>query len=299
MINNPVQQLISSQKVVLLDGAMGTMLMAAGLESGEAPELWNVLHPEVVRNIHREYIQAGSDLILTNTFGGNRVRLKLHDLDGRTTELNRAGAELARSAADQADRSIVVGGSIGPTGELLEPVGTLEYGQARQVFAEQAQALMDGGVEVLWIETMSDLNEVKAAIEGCRQISELPVAATMTFDSHGHTMMGVTPEAAINILGELELMVVGANCGNGPAEIEAVIEKMRRINPDAILVAKANAGIPKWEGDELIYDGTPEVMADYAVKVHKLGAKFIGGCCGSTPAHISAMASALKENTPS
>jgi len=290
---HPLEELLETKGVLLLDGAMGTMLMAAGLESGEAPELWNVDHPDVIRNIHREYIQAGSDLVLTNTFGGTRIRLALHELDDRVTELNKAGAELARAESDKANATIVVGGSMGPSGELLEPVGTLNYQAARDAFSEQAAALVDGGVDILWVETMSDINEVKAAIEGCRQVSDLPLAATMTFDSHGHTMMGVTPELAIQELKGLELMVIGANCGNGPGEIEEVIYKMHQINPDVILVAKANAGLPKWEGSELIYDGTPEVMAEYALKVHRLGARLIGGCCGSTPAHISAMASSL------
>jgi methionine synthase I (cobalamin-dependent) len=291
---NRLKALLDTDGIVLLDGAMGTMLMEAGLESGNPPEEWNVLYPERIQTVHRAYIQAGSQVILTNSFGGTRFRLGLHNLQDRVGELNRAAAENARKEADAAGRTVIVAGSMGPTGELLAPMGTMSFEEARDAFAEQAAALAEGGVDVLWIETMSDLNEVKAAVEGARSASTLPIAATMTFDTHGHTMMGVSPEKAAQILGDLDLIVLGANCGNGPDEIEAVIEKMRQTNPDAILVAKANAGIPKWVGKELIYDGTPEVMAEYALHARDLGARMIGACCGSTPAHIHAMAEALK-----
>jgi methionine synthase I (cobalamin-dependent) len=291
---NRLKALLDRDGIVLLDGAMGTMLMEAGLESGNPPEEWNVLYPERIQTVHRAYIQAGSQVILTNSFGGTRFRLGLHNLQDRVGELNRAAAENARKEADAAGRTVIVAGSMGPTGELLAPMGTMSFEEARDAFAEQAAALAEGGVDVLWIETMSDLNEVKAAVEGARSASTLPIAATMTFDTHGHTMMGVSPEKAAQILGDLDLIVLGANCGNGPDEIEAVIEKMRQTNPDAILVAKANAGIPKWVGKELIYDGTPEVMAEYALHARDLGARMIGACCGSTPAHIHAMAEALK-----
>ena len=295
---NPFTELLASQSTILLDGAMGTMLMAAGLGSGASPEEWNVLHPDRVRAVHREYISAGSRLILTNSFGGNRFRLKLHNLDGRVYELNMAAAVNARLEADAAPYPIAVGGSMGPSGELLEPMGTMTYDQAREAFAEQAAGLAAGGVDVLWVETMSDLNEVRAAVEGARSASDIPVAATMTFDTHGFTMMGVSPGKAIEALGRLDLVVLGANCGNGPSEIEAVIEVMHKANPDLILVAKSNAGIPKWQNNLLSYDGTPEVMAEYAQSVSKLGARLIGACCGSTPAHIRAMAAALELPIP-
>lgn len=295
---NRFTELLASQSTILLDGAMGTMLMEAGLTSGASPEEWNVLHPDRVRAVHREYITAGSRLILTNSFGGNRFRLKLHDLDGRVFELNQAAAVNARLEADAALYPVAVGGSMGPSGELLEPMGTMTYDQAREAFAEQAAGLAAGGVDILWVETMSDLNEVKAAVEGARSASDLPVAATMTFDTHGFTMMGVSPSKAIEALGGLDLVVLGANCGNGPSEIEAVIEVMHRTNPDLILVAKSNAGIPKWQNNQLSYDGTPEVMAEYAHTVAKLGARLIGACCGSTPAHIRAMAAALELPIP-
>jgi 5-methyltetrahydrofolate--homocysteine methyltransferase len=279
----------------LLDGAMGTMLMSMGLEQGHPPEDWNVSYPDRVLAVHEGYIAAGSRLILTNTFGGTRFRLKLHKLDDRVAELNRAAAKLARRAADNAPHLVVVAGSMGPTGELLEPMGTMTYEQAFDAFAEQAAALAEGGVDVLWVETMSDLDELRAAVQGARSVSDLPIAASMTFDTNGHTMMGVSPVQAVRALSELDLVALGANCGNGPAEIEGVIGAMVRENPDLPLIAKSNAGIPRLVGgSELIYDGTPMVMAGYAHRVREMGARLIGGCCGSTPDHLRAMSAVLK-----
>jgi 5-methyltetrahydrofolate--homocysteine methyltransferase len=176
---------------------------------------------------------------------------------------------------------------------MLEPMGTLSYDEMRDAFTEQAKALDAGGVDVFWIETMSDLNEVKAAVEAVRSVSALPIAATMTFDTHGHTMMGVSPKQAMETLSQLDLIALGANCGNGPDEIEEVIRSMHDLNPEATLIAKANAGLPKLVGKEIVYDGTPELMAKYAVKVRGLGATLIGACCGSTPEYIRAMAESL------
>lgn len=292
---NRFEELLHTPGPVLLDGAMGTMLMDAGLEQGDPPEGWNVLHPDRVREVHREYIQSGSRLILTNSFGGTRFRLQLHDLQERVVELNKAAAQIARAEADAAPHTVVVAGSMGPSGQLMEPMGTLTYEGAKAAFAEQAAALAIGGVDVLWIETMSDLQEVKAAIEGARSVSDLPVVATMTFDTHGRTMMGVKPEQALEFLQGFDLSAIGGNCGNGPEEIEAVITAMQAGAPEVPLIAKANAGLPYWEGGELKYDGTPEVMGNYARRVYDLGAKLIGGCCGNTPEHIKFMSAALNE----
>ena len=291
---NALESLLTNQETILLDGAMGTMLFSLGLEQGNSPEEWNVTHPDKIRAVHRDYIQAGASIILTNSFGGTCFRLQLHNLQDRVAELNKTAAELARSEADAAAHTILVAGSMGPTGELLEPLGTMTFEQAKKAFAEQAAALAEGGVDLLWIETMSDLNEVRAAIEGARSVSDLPIAASMTFDTRGHTMMGVSPSQAIETLSQYNLIALGANCGNGPAEIEGVIEAMHSENPDALLIAKSNAGIPKWANNQLSYDGTPEVMAAYARRARDLGARLIGGCCGSTPEHIRAMAASLK-----
>lgn len=296
---NPIKKLLESGQPILLDGAMGTMLMDTGLEQGDPPEEWNVIYPDRIRAVHRGYIEAGSRIILTNSFGGTRFRLEMHNLQERTIELNRAAAQNARAEADAAPDLVVVAGSIGPTGQIFEPMGTLTFEEAKAAFAEQAEGLAQGGVDVFWIETMSDLNEVKAAVEGARSVSELPIITTMSFDTHGHTMMGVSPVKALETLSALDVFAIGANCGTGSDELEVAVKAMREANPEVVLVAKANAGIPQLvAGGEIVYNGTPEVMAQYARNVRDLGVSLIGGCCGSTPKHIRAMAEALGSPVP-
>jgi 5-methyltetrahydrofolate--homocysteine methyltransferase len=290
---NPIAELLQTQPYLLLDGAMGTMLFDEGLASGAAPELWNVEHPERIRKVHRAYIEAGSHIVLTNSFGGTSYRLKLHNLQDQVYELNKAAAENARAEADAVEHTVLVGGSMGPSGELLIPMGSMSFEDCQAAFAEQARGLAAGGADVLWIETMSDLNEVKAAVLGARSVSDLPIAATMSFDTQVRTMMGVTPVQALQELKDMNLVAIGANCGNGLAEIIGVIEAMQAVDSETVLIAKSNAGIPKWVSNELSYDGTPEIMASYANMVNRLGAKLIGGCCGSNPEHIKAMAKAL------
>lgn len=281
-------ELAAKQGTVLGDGAMGTMLHRAGLIHG-APERWNVERPDVVLGIHRGYVEAGSDFISTNTFGGTRNRLALDGLVERVAELNEAGVRLAREAAG----SRLVAGSMGPTGELMEPLGLLTPDGARASFAEQARALKAGGADFALIETMSALEEVQAAVEGAREAG-LPAVVTMSFDTHFRTMMGVKPAAALAAISALGVQVIGANCGNGPGEIERVMTEMSQALPvGVVLMAKSNAGMPRWKDDRITYGGTPEVMADYARKMARLGVRVIGGCCGSTPEHIAAMRSAL------
>lgn len=294
---NRLQRLLSEQEYIVLDGAMGTQLFSAGLEQGAAPEAWNTEFPGRVRAIHRRYIEAGSQLILTNTFGGTSYRMKLHDLQDRVYELNRSAAELAREEADNASRPVIVAGSIGPSGELLAPMGTMTYEEAKAAFAEQARGLADGGVDVLWIETLSDLNEVTAAIEGARSVCDLPIAATLSFDTNARTMMGVTPVQAVTELKKWDLIAIGANCGANLPDTESAIAAMHAADPNVTLISKANAGIPRWEGSTLAYDGTPPVMAGYARRVRQAGARLIGACCGSTPAHIQYMTRALADPT--
>ncbi len=294
-----LNDLLMTGEVVIADGGMGTMLFSMGLANGESPELWNVEQPEKVASVHRSYIGAGAQIILTNTFGCNRYRLMLHKLQDRVQELNLAAAKIAREVADAAPFPVVVAGDIGPTGGILAPLGDLEYADARSAFEEQAQALRDGGVDVLWIETMSALEEVRAAAEACHRVApNLPIVTTMTFDTHGRTMMGVTPEKALEALKQLSPVALGGNCGNGLAEIQTVIRKMRAADPDVILVAKANAGIPRLEGGKAIYDATPEDMGGYAIACRDLGANIIGACCGSTPDHIREIARALRTEVP-
>ncbi|MCS7247221.1 MAG: betaine--homocysteine S-methyltransferase [Anaerolineales bacterium] len=289
---NRFEQLLSQSKTILLDGAMGTMLMSKGLEAGQAPERMNLERPEIVKEIHKAYIEAGSMLILTNSFGANRYRLQRHGLEDRVRDVNQAAARLAREVADEYPE-VVVAGSIGPTGELMVPFGKLMFEDAVRAFAEQAAGLASGGVDVIWIETMADLQEVRAAVEGARSVTRLPVVVTMTFESRGRTMMGVTPEQLVQLAHELELSAVGANCGKGPQELERVIERISQAGCRVPIIAKANAGIPKLVEGKVIYDGSPQIMAEHAQAVRRSGAKLIGACCGSSPEHIREMRQAL------
>ncbi len=292
------RQALRERAVLVADGATGTTLQRAGLPAGAAPERWNLKRPDAIRDLHRGYVAAGADLILTNTFGGNRYRLERDGLVDRAHEINVAAATLAREAADGAGRVVFVAGDIGPTGQMLAPLGTLSYDDAAAAFAAQAEALVAGGVDVLLVETMSDLNEAKAAIEGVRQVSaDVPLLVTMSFDTKGRTMMGVKPEQAATTLASLPVDVIGANCGRTLDETLTAIRKMRTTLPNAILMAKPNAGLPHNEGGDLVYDVTPAVMAEYAQRfVAEAGVKIFGGCCGSTAEHIQAVAAALKRD---
>lgn len=290
-----LSELLAESTTLVADGAMGTMLFDAGLESGAPPEAWNVEHPDRVRAIQRAYLQAGSNIILTNTFGGTRYRLGMHGLEARVKELNRAGAEIARVEVDAAGGTALVAGDIGPSGEILAPVGTLDFDDAVNAFAEQAEGLIAGGVDLIWIETMADLEEVRAAIDGVRRVSaEVPMIATMTFDTKGRTMMGVTPERAVKTIMDWGVVATGGNCGNGPDEMLEVIKKMHAARPDVVLVSKSNAGKPEIDDDgKVVYRAGPDEMARYALEMKNAGARIIGGCCGNSPAHLQAMARAL------
>ncbi len=294
---NPLLTLLQTQDYILADGATGTTLMRMGLTQGDPPEEWNLIHPDRIRKMHRDFIAAGSQIILTNSFGGTRFRLKLHGFQDRVREFNRAAAQLARAEADAAPHLVVVAGSMGPSGEILQPIGDLSFEEARDGFAEQAAALTEGGADVLWIETMSDLNEVRAAAEGARAASRLPLVITMTFDTNGHTMMGVSPVQAFQAIREFNPIALGGNCGNGPGEIEAVIQAMASVGLDIPLVAKSNAGVPRLVNGHAHFDASPEDMARYAVRVRDFGATIIGGCCGNSVDHVRAMAEALR-STP-
>ncbi len=288
-----LHDLIDERGVLLIDGAMGTELFSRGLESGGAPELWNVEHPDRVTAVHTDYVNAGSDIILTNSFGGTGFRLKLHQADDRVIELNEAAARVARAAADESGRRVLVAGSMGPTGELLEPMGSMTPDTCASAFAEQAKGLDAGGADVLWIETMSHLDEIAAAVEGARSVSNLPICATLSYDTAGRTMMGVTGEQAVTRLAELGVDAVGANCGNNLSDTEAALHEMRAANPDILLVSKANAGMPEWVGAELHYSGSPEIMAAHAIRQREAGIQIIGACCGSSPAHLAMMRKVL------
>jgi 5-methyltetrahydrofolate--homocysteine methyltransferase len=291
------EELVSGPAPALADGAMGTMLFEYGLSFGEAPETWNLLHPELVRRVHRGYLESGSQIVLTNTFGGNRSRLAMHNLEERVPELNRTAAVLARSEVDQGGWNVLVAGDIGPTGEIFEPLGTLSYDEAVDIFAEQAAALAGGGVDLFWVETLAAIEEGNAALEGIRRVApDKPVIVTMTFDTHGRTMMGLTPEDACAGLLANGASAVGGNCGNGSAEVIAVVTRMRAVAPEGTpIVAKANAGVPTLAGDRAAYPGTPADSAEYARAARDAGASLIGGCCGTTPEHLAAIRDALAD----
>ena len=272
---------------------MGTMLQSAGLDDGAASESWNVDRPDDVAAIHRAYLAAGARVITTNTFGGTRPRLELQGLGDRVHELNREGARIARDSARP--YGALVAGDLGPTGELLEPLGTLTADEAQAHFEEQVRGLVEGGIDLVLIETMSDLGEVAAAVRAAQAVApELPVVVTLSFDTHLRTMMGVSPADAVTALADLGVAAVGANCGRGPEEMEAVMEQMASARPEGMLLAaQSNAGLPHLVGDHFEYDAPPERMAAHAATLRSLGVDLIGACCGSTPEHVEAMSAAL------
>ena len=289
---------LATRPWLLADGATGTNYFQAGLESGDAPEMWNFEHPERVRSLHRSFIAAGADIILTNTFGGNRHRLKLHNAQNQVREINIAAARNARAEADAAVRAVYVAGAIGPTGEIMEPVGSLSHEDAVKAFAEQAAGLKEGGVDVLWIETMSAEEELRAAVEGAA-LTGLPIVTTMSFDTNGRTMMGITPKAFGALTASLPTQpaAIGANCGVGASELVATVLGISAARPDAFVVAKGNCGIPQYVDGHIHYTGTPQLMADYARLALDAGARIIGGCCGTSPEHLAAMRKALESHT--
>jgi 5-methyltetrahydrofolate--homocysteine methyltransferase len=300
MSDNPFLQLLSERPYLIADGAMGTNLFKRGLVSGDAPELWNVDHPERIESVHQEFVDAGADIILTNSFGGNSFRLKLHDAQDRAYELAKAAAQIARKVADGAGRRVIVAGSMGPTGELFEPVGPVTFEDGKAAFAEQARGLVDGGADILWIETISSREESAAAVAGAAETGR-PVVSTMTFDTVGRTMMGVTPEDAFRHLTDLPHppVAIGANCGLGATEnVLSVLGMRPALGPDGVLIAKANCGVPEFKDGEFRYTGTPELMADYARLARDSGARIIGGCCGTDGEVLKAIRDALDGYEP-
>lgn len=296
MTTDRLTELLARKDVLLADGGMGTGLFALGLANGAPGELWNLDQPERVATVHRGFVEAGSDIILTNSFGGNRYRLNFHDAGDRVAEINGAAAKVARAVAAGAGRPVIVAGSMGPTGEVLAPLGACQPADAQAAFAEQAAALKAGGVDVAWIETMFSEDELAAAVGGA-EAAGLPYVMTMTFDSSGRTMMGITPEAAIGIVKRhgWRPVAFGANCGIGPAQLlDSILGLTGAAEPGAVIVAKGNCGMPRLGADlQPVYDGTPAIMADYACLARDAGARIIGGCCGTTAGHVAAMAEAL------
>ncbi|MGO4908157.1 betaine--homocysteine S-methyltransferase [Pseudorhodobacter sp. W20_MBD10_FR17] len=295
-MTDALTKLLNSRDWLLADGATGTNLFNMGLESGEPPEFWNVDKPENIRKLYKGAVDAGSDIFLTNSFGGNASRLKLHQAHGRVMELNRIAAELAREVADAAGRPIVVAGSVGPTGEIFEPMGTLTHSRAVEMFHEQAEGLKAGGADVLWVETISAPEEYRAAAEAAK-LAGMPWCGTMSFDTAGRTMMGTTSAAMVEMVDKLDYppLAFGANCGVGASDLMRTMLGFVAQGSERPLIAKGNAGIPKYHDGHIHYDGTPELMAEYAVLARDAGVKIIGGCCGTMPQHLKAMRAALEQ----
>ncbi len=292
-IPNALLELVGPGPVVI-DGGMGTLLQDLGLDDGGSGELWNVERPDDIRQAHRSYAESGARILTTNTFGGTSPRLGMHGLADRVQELSAAGARLAREVADE--HGALVAGGLGPTGELMAPLGTMDAAEAQAIFAEQLVGLRDGGIDLVLIETMSDLSEVEAAVAAAREVvPDLPVLVTLSFDTNLRTMMGVAPAAAVTVLAASGVDAVGANCGRGPEEMEAIAAQMVAVRPEGLLlVAQSNAGLPQVVGDHFEYDATPEDMARHAVALRDLGVDLIGACCGSTPEHVGAISKALR-----
>ncbi len=299
-MSDPLSALLARKPYLVADGAMGTSLFALGLETGDSPELWNLDRPDRVASVHRGFIDAGADIVLTNSFGGSRYRLKLHGAQDRVAEINVAAARIAREVVDAVGRDVVVAGDMGPTGELFAPLGPLSVDEGAAAFAEQARALAEGGADVIWIETMSSRDEVLAAVAGAAETG-LPIVCTMTFDTAGRTMMGITPEEAAAFCRGLDPapLAYGANCGNGPAELIGALVGLARVaDEDDVLVAKGNCGVPDYIDGRICYSGTPEIMAAYGRMARDAGARIIGACCGSTPVHLRAMVRAIENHMP-
>ncbi len=288
------EQLLSEKRTLVADGAMGTTLFEMGLESGGCPELLNVERPELVARVHSAFVEVGADIVLTNTFGGNRRRLALHGAENRVVELNAAAVRIARQVAEDAARTVLVAGSIGPTGDLFEPLGPLTFESGVEVFTEQATALAEAGADVLWIETLSSWEELAAAVEGCAGLG-VPVTATLSFDTNGKTMMGISPRQFGEWWARLEQppIAIGANCGIGPGDAVAAAFDISAVVLGAPIITKANCGVPLYKSEAPEYPVGPEGMADYVELAVRSGARIIGSCCGSTPAHVAAIRAAV------
>ncbi len=279
--------------ILLSDGALGTMLQAKGLSAGECPEMWNITHRNELREIAALYLQAGSDIITTNSFGGNCIKLSRYGLTKKVEELNRIAAEIYREVAGN-DRHVA--GSIGPTGRMLM-MGDVTEDELYDAFSEQAAALEKGGADIIIIETMTAADEASIAVRAARENTNCTVIVTMTFsgdpDGGFHTMMGISPEDMVTAMKDAGAHIIGSNCGNGIKEMTGVLLAIRKADAIVPVIIQANAGMPEFSDGQTVFRETPELMASFVPELVKAGVNIIGGCCGTTPAHIRAIASAL------
>ena len=285
-----------NKRTLLLDGAMGTMLQAYGLKSGECSEEWNISHPQVVQKIHQEYIKAGADIILTNTFGANRIKLKSFGREDDILKINKIAVSIAKGVIDKEgslEKRIFIAGSVGPTGKILEPYGDLKVSEVYGNYKEQAVILEKAGVDLIILETFYDLEEIKTALKAVKENTDLMVIASMTFDKNLKTIYGIDPERAVMVLENEGADGVGANCGTGPEVLYKVLKIMKKASK-TYLIVEPNAGMPELIKDKVVYPASLKIMADYTEKFVKLGLNLIGGCCGTTPSHIKAMSDKIK-----
>ncbi len=292
-----LEALLALGRPLLADGAAGTNYFGMGLGPGEPPELWNVEQPDKVRHLHQAFVDAGADIILTNTFGCNRFRLELHNAEDRATEIAKRAAEIASEVATAAPRPVVVAGSVGPTGELLEPLGSMTEQGATEAFIEEIEGLRAGGADVAWIETKSAAQEMRAAALAAIEVG-LPYTVTASFDTAGRTMMGLRPPELVAVFADLPIrpLAIGANCGVGASDLLLAIQQMRQ--PGVVIIAKSNCGVPQFRGSQIEYTGNPELMGQYASLAINSGATIVGGCCGTSPTHLVQMRRQIDQHEP-
>ena len=292
---NKFLERLNGGEILVADGATGSNLQKMGLRPGQPPEDLIIDNPDILFKLEHSFVEAGSDIILTCTFGGTRMRMKDSKYQDRAPEVNIKAAELARKAAS-AREGVMVAGSMGPVGGLLKPYGPLDAEDVKATFAEQAKALTEGGVDLLLIETMFSFEETTAAFEGAKSASDLPIVVSFSYDRGTRTMMGIKPKDVIKKYSEMGAVVIGANCGTTLENMEAVVKEYGATIPNFPLWVKPNAGVPHMdiETEQGVYDMTPEDMGNYARKYVELGAKIVGGCCGNTPEHVAAIAKAVK-----
>ena len=284
----------SLETITFSDGSMGVLLQKYGLSGGECPESWNITHSEIVESIHRNYIEAGSDLIITNTLGGNRIKLSEYKLENRLKEINRAAVAIAKKAAGN---MAVVAGDVGPTGRFVKPLGEISFGDMKAIYKEQIETLADAGADCIFFETHIDILELKAAIIACREVCDLPVIASVTFEENGRTVTGSSAGAAVTMLEALGVEMVGTNCGTGPEDMLRIIMEMATLISIPV-IAQANAGVPFLRKGRTVYKSTPESYTSTALKMIECGVNAIGGCCGTTPDYIKFLHEKVLEIKP-